>query len=59
MARCGQIMDFAKRVENDERRLRVAGPTVRSVQAALGRLARQYQDARREVARQRGLLLGC
>jgi hypothetical protein len=44
---------------DDERRLRVAGPTVRSVQAALGRLARQYQDARREVARQRGLLLGC
>ena len=42
-----------------ERRLRDAGPTVRAVQAALGRLARQYQDARREVARQRSLLLGC
>jgi hypothetical protein len=44
---------------DDERHLRDAGPTVREVQAILGRLARQYLDAHREIARQRILLLGC
>ncbi|MGD2041177.1 MAG: hypothetical protein PVH11_10140 [Anaerolineae bacterium] len=44
---------------DEERHLQTVGPTVREVQAALGRLARQYLDAHREIARQRILLLGC